>query len=83
MTEYLVRNICTECGNPVEITVRNGYHANLLKGGPCICNKCVPDSKWQSLIELCTPNLETYLDNEVLSFQNSESPANSGQEAPK
>ena len=48
MTEYLVRNICTECSNPVETTVRNGRHAHLLKGGPCICNKCVPESKWRA-----------------------------------
>ena len=56
MTEYLVRNICTECGNPVEITVRSGYHAHLLKRGPCICNKCVPESKWQSFLQKAVQN---------------------------
>lgn len=49
MTEYSVKNICTRCGNPVEITLRNKRNANFLRNGPCICDKCVPGSNWHKI----------------------------------
>lgn len=47
MTEYIVKNTCSKCGNHVEIVVTNGRTARFMERGPCLCNQCIPYSNWK------------------------------------